>query len=119
MATDDRVELGLALLAHVEDDRLPLPEAVDRLEAVTTDPTVTRTILDEAELRGIVEREDGIVRPGSRRRVDFGSQVVRREGDFECRRCGAGLSTGHFVDLETDELGPFGPTCIRKVLGRE
>lgn len=119
MATDDRVELGLALLAHLEDERLPLPEAVDRLENVTSDPTVTRTILDEAELRGLVEREDGIIRPGSRRQVDFERQIVRREGDFECRRCGAGLSTGHFVDLEADELGPFGPTCIRKILGRE
>ena len=95
-------------------------EAVDRLETVTTNPTVTRLILDEAEKRGILEREDGILR--TRRGgtfVRFESQVVTREGEFDCRRCGSGLSTGHFIRFESGELGPFGSSCIRKVTGRE
>ncbi len=117
--TDDRVALGLALLERLEHDSLPLPAVVDRIETVTTDPSITRTILDRAELEGIIEREDGIVRPKSRQYVRFGQDVITRDGEFSCRRCGSGLSTGYFIDLDAGELGPFGSSCIRKVTGRE
>lgn len=117
----DRIELALDLLAHLERDEVSLAQAVDRIETVTTDPALTREILDEAELRGIIERDDGRVR--MRREggsfVRFERQVVEREGDFDCRRCGAPLSTGHFVQFESGELGPFGSSCVRKVLGRD
>lgn len=116
---DDRVALGLALLARLEHDSLPLADAVDRIETVTSDPTVTRTILDQAELRGIIDREDGVIRPKSRQYVRFGQDVVTKEGEFSCRRCGSGLGTGYFIDLEAGELGPFGSSCIRKVTGRD
>lgn len=118
--SDERVELALDLLAHLEFDELSIAEAVDRIETVTTNPTLTREILDEAEKRGIVERENGRLR--TRRGgafVRFESQVVQKEGDFDCRRCGCGLSTGHFIAFESGELGPFGSSCIRKVTGRE
>ena len=118
-ADDDRVALGLALLERLEHESLPLPDVVDRIETVTPDPTVTRAILDRAELRGIIEREDGIVRPKSRQYVRFGRDVITKEGEFSCERCGSSLSTGYFVDLEAGELGPFGSSCIRKVTGRE
>lgn len=120
LSREERLELALELLAHLEHEKLTLPAAVDRIETVTTEPTLTRTILDEAEKRGIFHREDGQLR--TRRSgtfVRFESQVVQREGNFECRRCGAGLSTGHFVRFEAGELGPFGSSCVRKVLGRE
>jgi hypothetical protein len=116
----ERVELGVDLLAHIERESLSLSEAVDRIESVTTNPALTREILDTAELRGVIEREEGRLR--TRRGgtfVRFERRVVEREGDYECRRCGAGLSTGHFVRFESGELGPFGPSCVRKVLGRE
>ena len=116
---DDRVTLGIALLERLEHESLTLPEVVDRIETVTSDPTVTRTILDRAELRGIIEREDGIIRPKSRQYVRFDEQVVTKDGDFSCRRCGSSLSTGYFIKLEAGELGPFGSSCIRKVTGRE
>ncbi|RQG91149.1 MarR family transcriptional regulator [Natrarchaeobius halalkaliphilus] len=116
---DDRVRLGLALLERLEHESLSLADVVDRIETVTADPTVTRTILDEAELRGIVERDDGIVRPKSRQYVRFGRDVITKEGEFSCRRCGSSLSTGYFIDLEAGELGPFGSSCVRKVTGRE
>jgi hypothetical protein len=45
--------------------------------------------------------------------------VVTKEGEFTCRRCGAGLSTGYFMKLDAGEHGPFGSSCIRKVTGRE
>jgi hypothetical protein len=118
-ADDDRVELGLALLERLEHEELSLAAVVDRIETVTTDPVATRTILDQAELRGIIDREEGIVRPKSRQYVRFESDVVTKEGDFTCQRCGSGLSTGHFIDLDGGELGPFGSSCIRKVTGRE
>jgi hypothetical protein len=116
----DRVELALDLLAHLEHDELALADVVDRIETVTTDPALTREILDTAELRGIIERDGARIR--TRRGgtfVRFESQVVTREGDFDCRRCGAALSTGHFVRFDAGELGPFGSSCVRKVLGRD
>ncbi|MFB6173437.1 MAG: DUF5830 family protein [Halobacteriales archaeon] len=115
----DPVELGVELLAKAEDEELPLADAVDRIEAITTDPTVTRRILDAAERRGVIEREDGIITPQRGAFVRYASEVVAREGEFACRRCGADLSTGHFVRLESGELGPFGSTCIRTVTGRD
>lgn len=118
-ATDDRVDLGLALLERLEQESLPLAAVVDRIETVTSDPIVTRTILDEAELRGIIEREDGIVRPKSRLYVRYDRDVVTKKGDFSCQRCGSGLSTGYFIRLDAGEIGPFGSSCIRKVTGRE
>jgi hypothetical protein len=116
---EDRVELALDLLANLEREELSLPSVMDRIETVTSDPTLVRRVLDQAELRGLIEREDGRIRVRSGRTVGFERDVVVREGSFDCRRCGASLSTGHFVQFETGELGPFGSSCIRKVLGRE
>lgn len=120
LGRDERVELGVELLAHIERDSLSLADVVDRIETVTTNPALTREILDTAELRGIIERAEG--RLQTRRRgtaVRIEEEVIEREGDYECRRCGASLSTGHFVRFATGELGPFGPSCVRAVLGRE
>jgi hypothetical protein len=115
----DPVELGMALLAHCEDPELSVAEAVDRLETITTDPRVTREILETAEADGIIEREETTIEPVGGNYVNFESQVVVREGEFTCRRCGAEISTGHFVNFDAGELGPFGSSCIRKVTGRE
>ena len=116
---EERVELGVDLLAHLEHESLSLSEAIDRIETITTTPALTRAILDTAELRGVIDREQGRIR--TRRGgtfVRFEEQVVRRDGDYECRRCGASLGTGRFVRLAAGELGPFGPECVRRVLGR-
>ncbi|WP_280588183.1 DUF5830 family protein [Halorubrum sp. Boch-26] len=116
----EKLELGVELLAHLEHEELALPAAIDRIETVTTSPALTRDILDAAEKRGIIEREDArlrVQRGGTY--VNYDSQVVQREGEFECRRCGTGITTGHFVKLDAGELGPFGSSCIRKVTGRD
>ncbi len=113
-------ELGVELIEHLEADELSLSAVIDRLETITTSPSLTREILDTAERRGLIAREDGQIRVrrgGSF--VRFEQQVVTRDGEFTCRRCGAGLSTGHFISFETGELGPFGSDCIRKVVGRD
>jgi hypothetical protein len=115
----DPVELGLDLLASLEHEELSVAEAIDRIETVTTDPAVQRTILDTAEVRGIIDREDGVVAPRSHDYVSFEADVVSRDGEFTCRRCGAGISTGYFIDFDAGEHGPFGSSCIRKVTGRE
>ena len=116
---NETVELGVALLAHLEHEELSLAEAIDRVETVTTDPAVTREILDAAERRGVIEREDALIRPTTGDYVSFEADVVARDGQFTCRRCGADISTGHFIRFEAGEHGPFGSSCIRKVTGRE
>lgn len=113
------VELGVDLLAHLEHEQLPLAAVVDRIETITTDPALTREILDTAETRGLIQREDGLVRPRSGAFLRLDGDVVAREGEFTCRRCGASLSTGHFIRFEAGEHGPFGSSCIRKVTGRD
>lgn len=115
----DTVELGVQLLAHFEDGELSVKEAIDRIETLTTDPHRTREILDTAELRGVIEREEGVVRPTGGAYVSLESDVTRREGEFTCRRCGADISTGHFIEFEAGEHGPFGSSCVRKVTGRD
>jgi hypothetical protein len=117
---DAVVVLALSLLAHLEHGELSVKEAMDRIELVTTVPDKQRAILDLAVERGIVEREGGTIVPvATGTYVSFQRDVVVKEGDFACRRCGTALSSGHFVRLEDGELGPFGSTCIRTVLGRE
>ena len=117
---EEKLELGVELLAHLEHEELALPDAIDRIETVTTSPALTRDILDAAEKRGVIERENARlrVRRGGTY-VNYESQVVQREGEFECRRCGTTITTGHFVKLDAGELGPFGSSCIRKVTGRD
>jgi len=120
VADDGRVELGVELLAHLEHGELSVKEALDRVELVTTTPSRQREILDAAVSRGVVDREAGTVRPATTGTyVSFESDVVVREGEFSCDRCSASISAGHFVQFDADEMGPFGSTCIRKVLGRE
>lgn len=120
MQRDDRVALGLELLANLEHGELSVKEALDRIELVTDHHQLQREILDRAVEQGIVEREGGTVRPTSGGEyVSFERDVVVKEGEFTCRRCGAGIGEGHFVRFDAAEFGPFGSTCIRKVLGRE
>jgi len=115
----DPVELGVTLLAHLEHEELSLAEAVDRIETITTDPALTREILDTAEARGVIDREEALIQPRSGSFVRFESQVVSRPVEADCRRCGASLSTGYFVQFDAGEVGPFGSSCIRTVTGRE
>jgi hypothetical protein len=115
----DTHRLGIELLAHLEHKDLSIKAALDRIELVTTVPAKQREILDAAVEAGVIERTDGIIRPrSSRTYVTFEQDVTVREGDFSCERCGTGINEGHFVEFDAGELGPFGSTCIRKVLGR-
>lgn len=117
--SENPVELGVQLLERLEHAELSLPEIIDRIETVTTNPATTRAILETAERRGIIERDGDTVTPTGGQFLSFEAEVVTREGEFTCRRCGASLSTGYFMRLEAGEHGPFGSSCIRKVTGRE
>ena len=119
MANRDRIELGVELLSKLEDPELTVAEAVDRLETVTTDPKTTREILETAERRGVIDRDGTTVRPTGGDYVRFESEIVTKEGEFACRRCGTEISTGYFIKLDAGEHGPFGSSCIRTVTGRE
>ncbi|MFC7167745.1 DUF5830 family protein [Halospeciosus flavus] len=119
MSDREMVELGVELLSKLEHEELSVAEAVDRIETVTTHPGRTRQILEAAEARGIIEREGSRVRPTTSGYVEFERDVFTKEGEFSCERCGCGLSTGYFIDLDNGEIGPFGSSCIRKVTGRE
>lgn len=116
---DETVELGVQLLERLQQEELTLAETIDRIETITTNPTMTRKILDTADRRGIIEREDGIIRPSHGQLMTFESAVVTREGDFTCQRCGAAVTVGYFMRLEAGEHGPFGSSCIKKVTGEE
>ncbi|WP_370529255.1 DUF5830 family protein [Halarchaeum sp. CBA1220] len=115
----DPVELGVALVERIEDDELSMAELMDRVETVSTHPRIVSEIIDAAEERGLVERDGATVRPQGGGYVRFGADVITKEGEFSCRRCGTGLSEGYFIDLDAGEVGPFGSSCIRKVTGRE
>ncbi len=114
----DPVDLGVELLGSIDREELSLAAAVDRIETITTDPHQTREILRVADEQGLIDRDGDRVRPTGPA-VHFETAVITKEGDFTCRRCGAGISTGYFLDLDAGELGPFGSSCIRKVTGRE
>ncbi|GAA0311363.1 DUF5830 family protein [Halarchaeum salinum] len=115
----DPIELGVALIERLEDDELSMAELMDRVETVSTHPRIVREIIEAAEERGLIERDGATVRPQGGGYVRFGADVVTKEGEFSCRRCGTGLSKGYFIRLDTGEIGPFGSSCIRKVTGRE
>lgn len=116
---DDVISLGVDLLSTLEDEELPMKELLDRIETITTDPTLQRQILNAAETAGVIERDDTVVSPVSGSSICLENDIVSKEGEFSCRRCGAGLSTGYFIEFDAGEHGPFGSTCIRKLTGRE
>lgn len=115
----DPIEMGVELLSKLEFGSLSVADAIDRIETVTTHPRTTREILEEAERRGVIERDSGEVYPQGGGYVSFQSEVFTKEGEFSCRRCGTSITEGHFVRLDSGELGPFGSSCVRKVTGRE
>lgn len=121
--TEEKVRLGLALVRSLEDDEVSLPELMDRIEETVGDaPAVTREVIDRAEEEGVLRRDDG---EGEARfsvdgsGVSFDDEVVTKEGEFDCARCGRSITTGYFVRFDDGDVGPYGSTCIRKTLGRE
>ena len=121
MVDRDVILLGVELLKRLEEPELSLAEVMDRLETITAEPKHQRSIIEAAEQADVltVDRETATVQTHSHTFVRYDSEVVAKAGSFTCRNCGRSLSTGYFINLEPDEIGPFGSTCVRKVTGRE
>ncbi|MDY7081531.1 MAG: DUF5830 family protein [Halobacteria archaeon] len=120
---DTDIQLALELIRSLEYDRIALPALVDRIELVTDDPETTRRIIERAKKDEVLNETDGeeneLLLTTRRTTLDFEDDVISKEGDFSCQRCGKSLSTGYFIDYDSGEVGPFGSTCIKKVTGRK
>lgn len=115
-----RVQQGLDLLRVLQHRELTLAEIVDRLELITSSPPVIREIIEQAEAEGIIERVNTTdVKLHHGTHLSFENDVVLKSGEFQCRRCGADLDDGYFLNLDSGEFGAFGSSCIRKVTGKE
>lgn len=112
---------ALAVVEALAPFEPSVADVVDALEAVLGGPDEIRRVLDEAERAGLIERDGRRVRVPSSRRGPTGrrGRVIERDGEFGCRRCGRSLSTGYFVRAGGTEVGPYGSTCVDKVLGRD
>ena len=117
MPRDEQIARALALIAALETETLSLKQLVDRIELISSSPQETRAILDAATRRGLIDRDGSQIAIRDRSVAPAMSpDVVVRAGDFECRRCGRQLSEGHFITLAAGEVGPFGATCVARVL---
>lgn len=114
------IDRGVAVVAALAPAEPSIADVVDVLEAVVDSPDEIRTVLQRAEAAGHIERSAGtVVQAQSLQSPDRRAGIVRREGDYSCRRCGRGVSTGHFLRVNESEIGPYGSTCIRRITGRE
>lgn len=115
---DRKVRLGVALVRSLECDEIGLPDLIDRIEeAVGEAPAVTREVIERAEDEGVIQRADGDGEPRfgvDGDGADFDDDVVSKEGEFDCTRCGRSITTGYFLRFDDGEVGPYGSTCIRK-----
>ena len=113
---DQALEDGIVFLTQGKRE-MTLSEAIGRIEIVTKNPQLTRKILEEAERRGVIERDGVSVKSSGNVSGDYRSEVKIRVGEFTCGRCGSSLSTGYFIILNDREWGPFGSTCVKKIMG--
>lgn len=120
MSDDGDLERGLAVVEALAPHDPSVADIVDMLESVVAGPDAVREVLTEAEARDLIERDQARIRPGpAHAGADRRDGIVTKHGEFTCRRCSRGVSTGYFIRLEAQEIGPYGSTCIRKVTGRE
>jgi hypothetical protein len=117
MPRDDRIARAMALIAALEPATLSLKQLVDRIELISSSPQETRAILDAATRRGLIARDGSQIAIRDRSVAPaLTPAVIRRAGSYRCRRCGRRLSEGHFIQLPDGEVGPFGATCVDRVL---
>ena len=113
---DRALEDGILFLTQGKKE-MTLSEAIGLIEIVTKDPHLTRQILEEGERRGVIKRDGTRVRLLDNVSGDYRSKVKTKSGEFTCGRCGSRLSKGYFIVSNGREWGPFGPTCVKKIIG--
>lgn len=114
------IERGVAVVAALAPAEPSVADVVDALESVVDGPDEIRAVLARAEAEGVIAREPSRIRLGRPTApTERRGRVVRREGEYRCRRCGRGVTTGHFLRVGSAEVGPYGSTCIRRLTGRD
>lgn len=117
-AGQDPIEIGLSLLRDAGTGPVTVKRAMDVIEGITNDPATQRKIIDRGRMQGLVASDDA-TGGGLSLSDDRGdARIEKREGPWDCRRCGREVDPGHWYVWRGGELGPFGPKCVRKVLGR-
>lgn len=118
--SEGSIERGVAVVAALAHGEPTIADLVDALEAVVDGPDEIRTVLDRAESAGLIVREASRVRVGPEpTNVDRRGRIIKRSGEFSCRRCGRHVTTGQFLRVGETEVGPYGSTCIRRITGRD
>lgn len=117
---DDSLERGLAVVEVLAPSEPSVADVVDALEAIVDGPDAIRTVLATAEARGLIDRDGQRISLGRQRApTSRRGRVIRRDGEFSCRRCGRSIGTGHFLRTGSSEIGPYGSTCIDRLMGRD
>jgi hypothetical protein len=109
------IEDGIQFLVQSNRD-ITLKEAIERIEIVTKNPHIIRRILDEAEEKNLIKREGKLIISLLSSLECENQKIITRSGEFICCRCGSSLVKGYFIEFNSKEWGPFGPTCVRKYL---
>jgi len=110
------VEEALAVLLAARRRELSVKEAVEMIELVGREPGFVREVLRRAEEKGILRREGRKVYIEA---LDTGfpsPRVLSFECESSCRRCGARIRNCYFIELGERRLGPFGSSCVRRLL---
>ena len=116
MMENEIVEDGISLLVQGKRE-MTLSDAMNMIEVVTKDPYLARRILEEAEKMEIIERKGSVIRSSTGMAGDYKKRMKIKHGNFTCNRCGSGLVKGYFIITNDKEWGPFGPTCVKKIMG--
>ncbi|MCX2819781.1 DUF5830 family protein [Haladaptatus sp. F3-133] len=93
-----------------------LKEIVDVLEGLGVPPRHTQDYIEAIKREGIgkpSEDDDGDIIYNMY--GEFDPDVVSREGDYSCNKCGQSLKNGYFLRFDKSEDGPYGPECVRKI----
>ncbi len=114
---DPRIENALRLLVGVDADSMSVKEAVEVIEVVTRAPELIRKILEKAEAKGILKKNQrgGYTKSKPLDLLPFRPSAIRRKCDDNCARCGRRITNCYFIVLGDGELGPLGSECIKRL----
>jgi hypothetical protein len=117
MTEEPKITQALQLLSMIKEKEVPVKEAVEVIELVTSVPELIRKTLERAEAEGLIKREKGkIVLKFSDETFEFGYPRIKKiKCDDRCKRCGKKITSCYYLLLPDTEIGPFGSKCIKKL----
>ncbi len=107
-------ERCIQLLSIIEQKRISYPELIDILELVTLDLEVKKEVIREAQEKGILRKEGKNIILYNFEEQKFKPNIIRRELEDRCRRCGRTITKCYYIEFLDSELGPYGSSCIKK-----